>query len=308
MWFADRLVANRLRGFFVSKLMKRTGATHLHAMELNSAGNIAARSLDRLKASEIKVISTVWGSDIFWFGRFSKHEKSLTNILKKTDLLISECSRDLNLAMKLGFKGEFKKSESLFGFSDQIIERNRVKTSERTLILVKGYESFVGRASISLKAVQILANELKNFEIHAYSTTWKSRKIIRNLNKKNDQQIKYYKKSSLTSEQMHDLFDRTRIHIGISLSDGVPASILESMVSGAFPIQSNTACSDDWLTDGRSGLLVLPEVDQVVTALSRALADDDLVDKAMSINHQIASEKLSQKTVAARILQMNVYN
>jgi hypothetical protein len=288
-------------------MVRRIEATHLHAMELNHAGKISARALKKLDSTRPKVISTVWGSDIFWFGRFAKHQGYLAEILKGTDLLISECTRDLELANDLGFNGEFAKSESLFGFADSQLRKERIRTSERDLILIKGYESFVGRASIAIKAVETLSNELMHFEIHVYSTTWKTRKIIRKYNKNAERRITYYKKNSLSSTQMLELFGRARIHIGISLSDGVPASMLECIVTGAFPIQSNTACCEGWLIDQKSGLLVSPELVEVVAALELAIQDDDLVDSAMAVNHQTAIEKLSQTFVVNRISGMKFY-
>ena len=307
MWCADILLSNRARGYVVSRVIKRNDATHLHAMELNHSGKISAQALKKLTDTRPKVVSTVWGSDIFWFGKFAKHQGYLTEILKGTDLLISECARDLELAKDLGFNGKFAKSESLFGFADCQIQKERTLTSQRNLILIKGYESFVGRASIALRAVEALSEELKQFEIHVYSTTWKTRKIIRKYNKDTERKIIFYKKNSLNSAQMLELFERARVHLGISLSDGVPASMLESIVTGAFPIQTNTACCEGWLVNQESGLLVSPELDEVVAALSIAIQDDDLVDRAMAINHQTAITKLSQNFVANRISEMNLY-
>jgi len=78
-------------------------------------------------------------------------------------------------------------------------------------------------------------------------------------------------------------------------------------VTGAFPIQSNTACCDGWLINHKSGLLVSPELVEVVEALALAVQDDDLVDSAMAINHQTAVAKLSHTIVANRISGMNFY-
>jgi glycosyltransferase involved in cell wall biosynthesis len=196
----------------------------------------------------------------------------------------------------------------LFGFSDSQIEKERVPASKRNLILIKGYESFVGRASIAIKAAQILSEDLAQYEIHVYSTTWKTRKLIEKYNSTAARKILFYKKNTLTSSQMLELFERARVHIGISLSDGVPASLLESMVTGAFPIQTNTACCDGWIIDQKSGLLVSPDLDQVVSALAKAINDNQLVDSAMVINHQTAIEKLSKTYVSERISQMGIYN
>ena len=308
MWGADLVFGNRIRGDLVARTARKVKATHIHAMELNHAGKISTKALKNLDNLRPKVISTVWGSDIFWFGRFKKHQGYLTEILSGTDLLVSECFRDLELAKNLGFKGDFSKSETLFGFADSQVQKERTLTSQRKLILIKGYESFVGRASIAIKAAQILSKDLDEYEIHIYSTTWQTRKLIKKYNSNADRKIIYYKKNSLTSSQMLELFERARVHIGISLSDGVPASLLESMVTGAFPIQTNTACCDGWIVDQKSGLLVSPDLDEVVSALAKALNDDQLVDSAMVINHQTAIEKLSKTYVSERISQMGIYN
>jgi glycosyltransferase involved in cell wall biosynthesis len=308
MWGADMVFGNRIRGYLVARTARKVKATHIHAMELNHAGKISTKALKHLGDPRPKVISTVWGSDIYWFGRFAKHQGYLTEILKGTDLLISECARDFELAKDLGFDGKFAKSESLFGFSDSQIEKERVPASKRNLILIKGYESFVGRASIAIKAAQILSKDLDKYEIHVYSTTWKTRRIIRKYNSTADRKIFYFKKNTLTSCQMLELFERARVHIGISLSDGVPASMLESMVTGAFPIQTNTACCDGWIVNQKSGLLVSPDLDEVVSALAKSINDDQLVDSAMVINHQTAIEKLSKSYVSERISQMGIYN
>jgi glycosyltransferase involved in cell wall biosynthesis len=307
MWGADLVFGNRIRGYLVARMARKIKATHVHAMELNHAGKISTKALKHLGDLRPKVISTVWGSDIYWFGRFAKHQGYLTEILKGTDLLISECARDFELAKDLGFDGKFAKSETLFGFSDSQIEKERVPASKRNLILIKGYESFVGRASIAIKAAQILSKDLDKYEIHVYSTTWKTRMLIEEYNSTADRKIIYYKKNTLTSSKMLELFERARVHIGISLSDGVPASMLESMVTGAFPIQTNTSCCDGWIVNQKSGLMVSPDLDEVVAALAKAINDDQLVDSAMAINHQTAMAKLSQSFVANRISGMNLY-
>jgi hypothetical protein len=52
---------------------------------------------------------------------------------------------------------------------------------------------------------------------------------------------------------MLDLFASARIYIGISLSDGISTSLLEAMAMGAFPIQTSTACVEDWIYNRASG-------------------------------------------------------
>ena len=65
---------------------------------------------------------------------------------------------------------------------------------------------------------------------------------------------------------------------------------------GSFPIQSCTSCADEWIVDGKTGILVPPEDPEVVEmAIRRALTDDDLVNRAAEANFEIAQERLDQR-------------
>ena len=68
---------------------------------------------------------------------------------------------------------------------------------------------------------------------------------------------------------------------------------------GSFPVQSSTACADEWIEDGKTGLLVPPDDPEAVAgAIRRALTDDDLVNRAAEINSRTAAERLDKKTIA----------
>jgi glycosyltransferase involved in cell wall biosynthesis len=93
-------------------------------------------------------------------------------------------------------------------------------------------------------------------------------------------------------------FGAARIHIGLSISDGISQSLLESMVMGAFPIQSCTACTNEWIEDGESGFIVPPEDPHIVAeAIRRAITDDDLVNRAVAINDETARQRLAYANV-----------
>ena len=301
LWAIDLIFSNRIRGFLIARLTKKYSIDVIHAMELNHAGYLVAQATKSPNLSNARIISSVWGSDIFWFGRFKKHKKELKKILRITDSLISECNRDSFLAAELGFNGKFIQSPSLFGFDSDVLEREFTDTSSRNVILIKGYESFVGRASIALAALSEIKEVIQNFEVIVYSANFKTVRLVHKINREFSLGIKVYRKKAFNSKQMLQLFTSARCHVGISLSDGVPATLLESMVSGTFPIQTNTSCADQWVVDGQSALLVKPEVKEVRTALLRALEDDNLVDQAMVINSKVAKERLSNEFVSGKL-------
>ncbi|MGE5189532.1 MAG: glycosyltransferase, partial [Gemmatimonadota bacterium] len=96
------------------------------------------------------------------------------------------------------------------------------------------------------------------------------------------------------------------ISVGLSISDAISTSLLESIVMGSFPVQSWTACADEWIEDGRTGLLVPPEDPEIVEkALRRALSDDGLVDRAAGENARLAAERLDRAVL--KPLAVSIY-
>jgi glycosyltransferase involved in cell wall biosynthesis len=100
-------------------------------------------------------------------------------------------------------------------------------------------------------------------------------------------------------------FGQARIAIGISKTDGAPISMLEAMTMGAFPIQSDTESTAEWLTHETNGLLVDPDdVAAIEQAIRRALADDTLVDNAAEFNLDLVSQKMDTTVVKPKVVEM----
>ena len=106
-------------------------------------------------------------------------------------------------------------------------------------------------------------------------------------------------------EDILKLFGQARIYLGLNISDGISTSLLESMAMGAFPIQSNTSCANEWITDGKSGFIVPPEdPDIIALALRQAIMDDNLVDTAASINEETAKKNLDFWIIREKVIEL----
>jgi len=90
---------------------------------------------------------------------------------------------------------------------------------------------------------------------------------------------------------MLELFARSRIYIGISESDAISTSMLEAMSCGAFPIQTDTSCADEWISSAESIAIVsLDDVDNLSTFIRIAALNDIKVDQAaISNRHTLQS-------------------
>ena len=91
------------------------------------------------------------------------------------------------------------------------------------------------------------------------------------------------------------------------VSDAISTSLLEAIIMGSFPIQSWTSCGNEWIEDGKTGILVPPDDPEIVElAIRRCLTDNDLVDQAAEMNYRLAEEKLDRSIVKPMAIETYV--
>jgi glycosyltransferase involved in cell wall biosynthesis len=101
-----------------------------------------------------------------------------------------------------------------------------------------------------------------------------------------------------------DVMGRARVALAVNVTDGTPNTMLEAMIMGAFPVQSDTISTREWLRNGENGFLVPPEEPEAVAAaLREALTNDALVDRAMAVNERL-TEQVGRDVVQPRIVRM----
>jgi len=245
-----------------------------------------------------------WGSDIYLFGRLEAHRDRIKEVLGNCDYYTSECERDVRLAKQFGLRGKaLPVLPNAGGFDlDRVsLLREPGRTSSRTTILLKGYQGWAGRALVGLRAIELCADKLQGYRVIVSLASPEVELAAELLAQKTGLSIEVLPYCSF--EDMLKVSGSARVHIGLSISDAISQSLLEAIVMGAFPIQSSTACADEWIIDGENGLIVPPEDPRVVAeALDRALTDDDLVDHAAEENSRIALEKLDARRIQAQVI------
>jgi glycosyltransferase involved in cell wall biosynthesis len=248
------------------------------------------------------------GSDIYLFGRLKGHEDKIREVLKTFDYYACECERDVTLARKYGFAGTvLPVIPNAGGVELDRLEQLKAPgpVSARKRIMLKGYQHWAGRALVGLRALSRCAELLKDYEIVIYSAspdTIISTELF--------EQATHVRTNVLPPDTPHDEIMRyhgsARISIGLSISDALSTSSIEALAMGAFPIQSNTSCIDEWIENGRTGFSVPPEdPDAIEKALRRALADDNLVNEAAQTNARLARMRLDAGMLQNQII--NIY-
>jgi hypothetical protein len=292
LWILDRFLDNQIRAKLLNKLVTKSKASIVHAIEFQNSGYLARRACEYL---QIPLYVTNWGSDIYWFQKFPKHRQEIRSLLERSDYYSSECLRDQSLASEYGFKGTFfPVVPNAGGLNlDMLTAFNPTKTSSRKKIMIKGYTNFVGKADLAIRSLVLLKHELRNYEIVVYSATYKARLISFAIRHKHKIDIRCIPKKHASHVQILGLFQESRIYVGVSQSDGISTSMLEAIAMGCFPIQTTTSCANEWLTDYQSGILITaPTPDSIALAIRESLQNDVLVDKAQSVNSQIARDRL----------------
>lgn len=286
VYLLDQLFGDRLRGFALRKLISKLQPNLIHVNELRIGGFPLSRALRSNDSLGMKVWSTNYGNELSWFSRSRSGKTKLVKILALSDAFSAECKRDVDLALELGFKGTVLPTVPVSGG----LYVSESDPDERTTIAVKGYDNKWGMGAMALGEVvrAIVDSKSKDISVVAYSCDLKTLRAARMLSRRYGVPIEALTKGKCSHQEMLALFNKSLIYVGASKSDGVSTSVLEAMSQGAFPIQTDSSCADEWFIDGTSGLTVeTGREGQIHRAVCRVLDGSiDLVE-ARAINREV---------------------
>jgi glycosyltransferase involved in cell wall biosynthesis len=258
----------------------------LHSMEIQLAGYLCFETSRRMGRSFPPWVLSNWGSDIALFRKLPEHQSRIHNVCNRVDYYLAECARDHKVARDNGYRGPTLPVVPASGGSDihSLTRRAPIQSSRRRKILVKGYHGWSGRALLALSAIALAHRHLKGFKIEIsligeFVNDWVAR-LRSELHL--DVEVSPYLDNH---NEAIDRLSEARAVIGVGISDGISTTLLEAMAVGTLPIQSNTACADEWVEHGKSGLIVSPHnTASIADAVIRAASDDAFVDQAAEIN------------------------
>jgi hypothetical protein len=264
----------------LARLIKTHNFEYIHALEIQGAGYLLLNSHFEKTNESPKIIITNWGSDIYYFEKNIENKTKIQKILGIADFYSAECHRDYELALRNGFKGKFLPiNPNSGGFKKEVLQQNLKASSERHLIIAKCYGGIFGLGGLIIDALDIYLSINETLNVFLYSVTSDLDYNLKNLIKKYPGRINYSTvKNKLSLHDIYAKFAESRIYIGASRSDGISTSFLEALVLGAYPIQTNTSCANEWVEMGFKATLVSPEVDEII----KALVDNE---NSIELNH-----------------------
>ncbi|MDT7831934.1 glycosyltransferase [Flavobacteriaceae bacterium S356] len=285
---------------YISPLLKVTASEKLievineiqpdlvHSLEMQSQ---SYHLLKAKKKIDFKWAYSSWGSDLFLYKDHPYHAKKIKRVLNRIDYAYVDNSRDEDYLKKLDLS--MKVMPILPGGGGYPIETYRhymQPVSKRKLILIKGYDHWAGRALKILSAVESIVDQLRTYPIYVYSAHDKVIDRIAYLNRKFNLQIEYSSRfDQISQEELLQKFGNAKVSIGNSISDGIPNTLLEAMLLGAFPIQSNPGgVTEDYIENGVNGLLIdNPEnIEEIAEIILLALKNEELIKKAFETNQE----------------------
>jgi glycosyltransferase involved in cell wall biosynthesis len=290
------------------KIIKRIKPDIIHSMHIQDAGYLTLEAKKKISGRFPKWIVNNWGSEIDLFSRISSEEPKIREVLANCDYYKCECSTDIPLVKLLGFKGKFLPIIPNSGGIDfDLVSQLRIPglISDRRIIMLKGYQNWAGRALVGLRALERCADLLKGYRIVIYSGQTADVIISAEIFSKKTGIETEIIPVNTSYEKILSLHGQARISIGLSITDAISTSLLEAMVMGSFPIQSDTSCANEWFKDGATGILVPPEDPEIIEkAIRKALSDDDLVNKAAELNYAELFKRLERAKVKKEIIKM----
>ena len=253
---------------------------------------------------QIKWIYSSWGSDLYYYGKQQKENVEMVKTFPYIDYMFSDCYRDYELAKKYGFQGQFL---GVFpgrgGYDFSLSDEYSLSPEKRNIILIKGYQGKHGRCIQVLKAILKARSLLSDYDIIVFGADEEVKNFVRSsgLNKWHNFEVF----GKLSHEKILKLMGSSIVYIGNSLSDGMPNTLLESIIMGAFPVQSNPGgATAELIEDGKNGLLIEDpmDIENILLILKTVVSDRTFpLKKGIEYNLKYIKPKLEREKVSDQV-------
>lgn len=300
-WLTDRVSSPPI-GPSVQRIRRlRESITELqpdlvHALEIQGAGYLAVESLTP-EYKDLPLLVSNWGSDISFFGQEPNHKSWIAETLGRASSYGGECYRDIELALQWGFGGMIMPLVPNSGWIPDIAFEmgRRSATSKRKLCVIKGYQSWSGRALLALDAIGPLLEDFPELRVLVLSPSAPVRRYLSRVPRSRSYMYATPKKSRLAHADVLDLLSSARLYVGASNSDGISTMALEAAACGAAVVQSESSCLADWVPPSKSIHIVPLDLEEFREAINRILQMREEIDLDTMRVQLMLNETLSKR-------------
>lgn len=283
----------------------------IHGLRLQNEGMIALAACP----NDIPLAVSTWGSDLIYTAPSSYLTGRATRrVLERTDLLFSDCQRDVDLAFRWGLRpatpsvvlpggggidldccssGAADDHAVVAGLMGQLEIGHQLIVNPRGCRESMRHDTFL--EALSLLAVN-LDHDVRILFVDAAHNLALRRDIDRHRLAHKITVI-----GKITHREMYSVFRRAELSVSIASRDGTPNSLLEAMSAGAIPVCGDIPSIREWIEPGRSGFLVPCDDPYVVaSALRTALSLTGQERMRMqAYNRRIIAIRAERSTVGA---------
>jgi hypothetical protein len=282
------------RGEKLKRIINSNEFSHVHLIEMQNAGYLYLES-NQNKNNSYQLIVTNWGSDIYFYQHEMKHLDKIKKLLNLADRYSAECRRDYILAKTFGFQGlELPLIPNTGGIPEEFLHTNLSPISNKKSVYIKGYGGKFGLGAIGIEVGKKLLENFPNLELFIVSVTPDLELSVRNLKNNFPDRVNFWTvRSNLDHKAVFELLKSSILYIGCSKSDGVSTTFLESLAAGAYPIQTNTSCANEWIEMGFKASIVAPTFATVLDSAMHALSNLSATDQKINWNKILSIKYLS---------------
>ena len=257
------------------------------------------------KNKNIKWIYSAWGNDLNYMQQFPDELYKIKASLPHFDYMFADCTRDKFLAEKYGFKGKYLGTFPTGGGYDLSRNEDFMECfEERKNILIKGYEGMLGRARYIIEAISALQQELQPYTITIFGSSPELLEILDEKKITTWQNI--HVMENVPHNEVKKLMGESLLYIGNCISDGMPNTLLEAIVFGAFPIQSNPGgATEELIQHELNGLLIEdPEnSEEIKSLIERAINDKAFMRSTVRYNNEKVRPLLDRTLIKKQVLE-----
>lgn len=289
---------------FLEKIVNEIKPDVVHSFEMQNCSYQIRKTMD--KHPDLKWIYSCWGNDLYYYKNFKEHKSQIIKVLHRVNFIHTDCKRDLDIAKSLGFRGKYLGViPGGTGYKLDELQKFKIPVEQRKIILVKGYEHIFGRGLNIIKALEEITEEIKDYEVVVFA----AHSIVIEYIKQKKLPFNTLDRHGLKHYEVLELMGKALVYIGNSISDGMSNTLLEAIVMGAFPIQSNPGnVSEEIINNNINGLIINnPESTlEIKNLISDALKDKKRLIEAEKINSDIAISRLDFKKNRHKVIA--IYN
>jgi glycosyltransferase involved in cell wall biosynthesis len=295
-----KIINKDFKKILLKKVLTRNQFILVHAIEIQGAGYLYD-SLPMRILDQNTLILTNYGSDIYYFKNIPEENKKIKSVLGKAKFYSGECQRDYEIALELGFVGEFLPCiPNAGGFKNAIFDLNIVASEDRNLIVAKCYGGVFGLGELIIDALSAYLVDKPEIKIIIHSVTDDLLEKSIEFKSTFPNQVSCFRvREKIPRALLLDYLSKAKIYIGASKSDGISTSFLEALCLGAYPIQTNTSCANEWINIGFFGSIIEPKSIEILNALNTNYSDKDLNQKRIQ-NLSNAKKHLSYSLIKSQ--------